>query len=506
MKIYFKEWVTFKKIIQSIEKLQTTKEVLIDIDSENPIFDDLFLWRFMMNVISSRWLNVKFVANSKKSKEYLITIWANVVQDKVFILKQFLTSLNNFFLTAKEAQVWLFEKKNYFSYIIVMVEIISVLYLFYWFYSFIKPSADIYIKPSYTMDEVIYNFRFYPSNSEDKYLKSKYITSPYYDWELELNYSMLSEVENIAYSQIPSKWKVRIVNDWNKDYSLIANTTFVTQDWLVFKAKHWFHIPANKDMKASVEVELEADVKDERWEIMWARWNIKSWTKLHIRKLNDSFYKDIVYWIAITDFQWWKRTWDWSISQNDINILTWKMLKYIDENKRRLLVEGQKDINQLILPFSDTISLSDYSFSISWSVWDKVDVVNWTINAKVSYKYLKRDEFESWIMSYLEERKSDVADLLEISRSSVLFYEKEMVWKIMVVPTKIEAIWWYDFEKDVNWIKSSIINNVVWLTKNDAQELILQNSEIDFAVIEINPPWYNLVPALKSRIKVHLTQ
>lgn len=506
MKINFKESVTFKKIIQSIEKLQTSKEVIIEIDSDNPIFDDLFLWRFMMNVIQTRWLNVKFVATSKKSKEYLNTIWANIIQDKVFILKQVLTSLNNFFLTAKEAQIWLFEKKNYFSYIIVIIEIISVLYLFYWFYSFIKPSADIYIKPSYTMDEVIYNFRFYPADSQDKYLDSKYITSPYYDWNLELRYSMISEVENIAYSQIPSKWKIRIVNDWNKDYSLVANTTFVTQDWIIFKAKHWFYIPANKDMKASVEVELEADIKDERWEIIWSRWNIKAWTKLHIRKLNDSIYKDIVYWYAISDFEWWERTWDWSISQNDIDILTWKLLNYVDENKKRLLVENQTQEDVLILPFSDIITLSDYTYSISWSVWDSIDVVNWTIIANISYKYLNRGEFEKWIMKYIEDRKSDVVDLLEISKSSVLFYEKDVVWKIMVVPTKVEAIWWYDFEKDVNWIKTSIVNNIVWLNKQQAQDIILQNSEIDFAFIEINPPWYNLVPALKSRIKVHLTQ
>jgi hypothetical protein len=101
----------------------------------------------------------------------------------------------------------------------------------------------------------------------------------------------------------------------------------------------------------------------------------------------------------------------------------------------------------------------------------------------------------------MDQRKSNIHEIITINTDSINFIQL-MSWSYnsYIIPTKINIIQWYDFQKDINDIKNSISDKVLWLPEDKAKNVILSYPEISNVTISISPPRYNLISNLKSRI------
>jgi hypothetical protein len=61
------------------------------------------------------------------------------------------------------------------------------------------------VKPTFYVEELVYNFRFYPISRQEEYKDVKHISIPYYTGDLTHEYSIYTTVENIKYIDNPSK-------------------------------------------------------------------------------------------------------------------------------------------------------------------------------------------------------------------------------------------------------------------------------------------------------------
>jgi len=98
---------------------------------------------------------------------------------------------------------------------------------------------------------------------------------------------------------------------------------------------------------------------------------------------------------------------------------------------------------------------------------------------------------------------SENRKLVNMDKNSLIFYSKYKVWENFAIPTKIDLVWWYDFEKDTNWIKNEILSKISNKSRYEAEKIILSYPEIWFVDIKISPSWYDALPNLKSNIKIN---
>lgn len=506
MKIKFSEKDSLYKIFRTIEKLPKTKQVFIYIESWNEFFDNNWWWIQLIEKLNNLELDYYFLIDNDKTKNFFTTIWTNRIVIKSFNFKEYFYNL----FSGLIKNTWnssFVKRKSWIFYILIVLEISAVLYLFYFFYTLISPYTNIIIKPSYHIEEVVYNYNVYPDNNFDEYENYRLISVPYKTWFVDYKYVMNIKVNNVKYLQNPAKWKISIINELDKDYSLVANTKFITNDWKLFRAIDWFNVPSKSWINTwSTQIIIEAMETDIDWNVIWARWNLESWEILYIQKLNDSFYLKQVYWKVENAFLWGETIEEWIVSIEDIDLLNNKLKEHLDSNKRIILEnEIVKKENEIILSFDDFISYEIIDININSEPWDTKSEIVWEINARMYYRYIDRDNMKKWIYEYLDQRSSDNLKLLDIERQSLVIYEKEQTWKSYVIPIKADVIWWYNFEVDVNWIIDKIKREISWKTKNDAKNLILNYPEIDATVIELYPSWYDVIPNLKSRINIKIT-
>ena len=69
------------------------------------------------------------------------------------------------------------------------------------------------------------------------------------------------------------------------------------------------------------------------------------------------------------------------------------------------------------------------------------------------------------------------------------------------MPTKMSVIRGYDFSKDYNGIKEDMKNKIIGKKKDDAQKLLLDYEEIGSILIKISPPWSDMIPSIRSRVR-----
>lgn len=136
------------------------------------------------------------------------------------------------------------EKKNYIFYVVFGCEFLFIIGVLYSLYVLILPGATLYITPTYQIDKITYNFRYYPINNTDYPRYSRYLSVPFYSGQLEYKYELAISAANIKYIQNPSEGEIRIYNPSEETYELVKNTRFITEDGRLFVAKNYFTVPA----------------------------------------------------------------------------------------------------------------------------------------------------------------------------------------------------------------------------------------------------------------------
>ena len=221
--------------------------------------------------------------------------------------------------------------------------------------------------------------------------------------------------------------------------------------------------------------------------------------------MKQSYFLKEIYAVAMQDFTWWSLDSEWEIVAQDIELLSWKLVSYIDQQKKNIAIQNFSNKDWILLTFSDTINYKIKSIDIPHEVWEKTSLINWTVTAEISFIYITRSDLVAAFSEYLQQRPSEMSKFISLDKNSLVFYEDD--WSsdnkwVFVVPTKIQVIQWYDFSKDINRILDEIKDHVVWADTETARTYILQYPEISSVKLKISPRWYSTIPKLKSRIKI----
>lgn len=153
----------------------------------------------------------------------------------------------NFFFNIKRFHLQVYAQKNYIFYAVFGFEVFFVFLILYLLYSVILPSARIVISPSNQAENVIYNFRYYPSTDINYQKNSRYLSLPYQKQFLDYKYNLRTNVSNIKYIQHPSEGTVKLFNTTAKELSFLSATKFSTEDGRMFISKKAFSIPAGTE-------------------------------------------------------------------------------------------------------------------------------------------------------------------------------------------------------------------------------------------------------------------
>jgi len=504
MKLFFLKDHSLYKIFKTLEKLPNGKTVHISIDPEHAFFDNEWRGKQIQELLQQRNIHAFFITKTENSRKFFERIWIPVIHQEKHKILKILNLVYLFFFNIKKFHLQAYTKKNYMFYMIFGFEIIFALIVLYFLYSLILPRTIIDIYPANQSENIIYNFRYYHINDKEFALQTKNLAIPYQTWFIDYKYTLSISVKNIKHIQNPSQWSIKIMNPTSKEYNLLKWTRFVTNDWLVFKSKSWFKIEPNSDMI----IEIVASDQDEKWNVIWARWNIPKDTTLYIKNLKESFFLKNIYAITMDQFSWGSMLSEWIVTQKDIDALSGKLLSTVKEQKQNIINQNFALPGQIFLHFDDLIKIESLSINIENKAQEKVPYLKWSIVVRIYFAYINQADLFQQTELYLKQRPSEKVKLITIDKSSIVFFsniKKDDLWAY-IIPTKLTIIQWYDFEKDVNNIINTIKTNIIWINKEKAKSLLLWYPEISSVKISIRPPWYTSITKLKSRVKINIIQ
>lgn len=506
MKLFFLNNDTLYKLFTTIEKVPKHTSIKIFIESENQFFRNPRRAKQIKQLLEERSLEATFVTESIAQKSYFEKNWLSYELRQQHMWRKILNISYWFFFNIKKFHLYIYQKKNYTFFAVFGAEMIFLCVILYLLYSLILPKTTIIIRPAHQINEVAYNFRYItPENIPNYPYPESHIIIPLQYQSATITKKLSIDGEQIKFITNPSQWQVRIVNTTNEAVKLIKNTQLITDDGILFTINDRVNIPAAwGDGKAGYAyVNATSKSEDDKGIAIGTRGNIAQWTQLIIKNLKQSKYTKSIYAEAVTSFHWWSLSKSWTIVASDIGVLQKKIFELIAKDKYGQAKKSASQQKIIILPFEElfTISGCNYEWPNNTDKLEKLTMLSGSLSCILNYPYLYLADINKWVQRYLEQRSSQVHNLVSISTESINFAQLMTgEYGSYIIPTKINTIQWYDFEKDINHIKNSIIESIAGISKEEAKKLILWYPEINNVTIKISPPRYNLISTLKSRL------
>lgn len=508
MKLFFLKDNSLYKIFKTIEKIPNKKTIHIYIDPEHAFFDNEWRGKQIQEIIQSKNINAFFITKTDRAKQFFQKIWLQVIHQEKHKFLKVLNLIYLFFFNIKRFHLQAYTKKNYVFYAICGFEITFFLIIIYLLYILILPSATLTLKSATQIENIIYNFRYYPAQDKEYPTLSRYLSIPISSWFIDYKYEMSLSVANIKHLQNPSQGQLRIINKTDQEYSFIKNTRFETSDGIAFKSNDRFKIPAAYwENRGETTINVTAMEQDAQGFIIGAKGNISKDTKAYIKLLKNSYYLKEVYGEAVEQFSWGNVESQGTITTKDIDILSGKLVEYINKQKRNIVNQNFNLENNLLLNFDNLIVSQIKNITVYNKEWEKVPQIKWSIIARLNFIYIKTNDLLDGVRKYLNQRPSEKVELINIDKNSIMFFNDIKEDKgVYIIPTKVSVIQWYNFSKDINGVLDSLKSRILGMDKNEAKEIILAYPEISNALIKVRPPRYNTLPKLKSRIKINYDQ
>ncbi len=497
--------------MKSIEKLPKGKAVSLYIDYQNSFFAHPWWGKQIVSLMDERAIKYSFVSKHPKAKKYFEehNIPYQYEAPNRFLHAMHLLGMLMF--NAKKFHLSVFTKKSTLSYVFIIGEVLGIFAIVYVMYQFLVPSATLLIQPAYTVEDVVYNFRYYPANTtwlhDQLSGETNYITIPFQIGSVKHSHTISVPVQSLQYLSNPSQWTVEVLNTLPVKFTLKQWTRFVTPDGITFIADQAFVLqPWNRQNPTRTIVWLTAIDKDTWWDIIWSRWNIASGTRLTIKNLSQSAVLGAVFANATNDFVWWVTKKQWVITDEDIAMVKEKLLAAVTwENKKLIVKKAFNDAEGFLLPMSNLITLTGIDYVINAASGSSVENIDATINITYRYPYVIWHNLMQWVSEYVGQRPSQTRQLISLQKNTATFYDSYVIQDYIILPTKVSAVRWYDFEKDSGRIKDEIKLKTAWLRKEEAQKIILWYPEISSVVVKTSPAWSDTLPTLKSRIYIRTT-
>jgi len=502
MKLVFDRSDSFYKIFKSVEKIPDGKSVDIEIHPHNQFFKNIRRGKQLVELLKEKKIAYTISTNSDFVVAYFSELGEKAELQEAHTFKKSAHLVYNFLFNIKKFHLQMFDKKDYLSFIVLWIESLILLIALYIFYVILVPTSVLSIKPSYNLEEIAYNFRYYPIESPLWWQDTKFISIPYYKSNIEHDLAFSVPLSDLKYNVINAQWFVKVTNTLNTQLTLKPNTKFMTDDGLLYKSLEWITVPG----RWSIVVPVESLEKDEKDQIIWTRGNIQAGTKLQVKNLQGSL-KSKIEVLSTVNFSGGKFFTEGIISDKDISNFTNKANEQIVKIKRDVLIKQLKTESTKPLLFDDMIDIEILSINLNKKAWDVANVVDGTIKAKLIYRYIYRDELMSAVYKFTAQRPNQSFSLLEIDRNSTVLFDRFVSSTgVYIIPTKVNTVRWYNFTSDVGGIKNQIKTKIRGMSKDEAQKTLLTFPSVWSASIKISPFRVNTIPNVLSRIKIEVVK
>ncbi len=537
----------------------TTRDTLLDIvikikesKKENIVLDFPFWHPILHNYLSLKILKNKYsdksltiVTNDLTSRKIWKPLWIeySIIKDKDFFeradFKQNLLKHNFTFseylkyITKKYFREFLdvilfnrninsisrYRKKSdsksnlWFFLFSLFITVFLFLFIFY----FAVNKATVEITPEVDIRIKSKNFIFQEKSNWDDIMWSKYI-------ELRPESKIINIKKKFSATGIdPSstkkaEWKVIFFNSYPEEFKLKPKTRIETASWIVYESKTLIIIPPSKlSSSGSVipweqTIEVIAQTYDNQWRFLWERWNIWKWVKLTVPWLDEE-YREKVFAITSTDMDWWSNDYQKIILESDIknstDILKNELeIKWLNELRNKIAENNfiNKATSFEILWVNDVIKYDNFRIlNIEEIVAGKrVDSfeLNWTIRVS-AYIYDKR--------KVLDKLKSTIDNSILIWSENMLRIDENSLRISEQIdrstnPMKIKAtvsisyLVSYNFDNNQDSYIGKLKNRIVWLNKNEAIKLLLNDKKVSHVKINIRPFFVKKLPNILDNI------
>jgi hypothetical protein len=179
MKLFFLESDSFYKIYKTLEKLPEHKKVTCFVETTNPIFDNVRWGKQIRDLIHEKKLQTTWIAKNEKAKHFFEA--AQLPYEYKYRNKRERNlHLTYLFLFKNKAfhQSWI-NKSDYMKHVIRVMELLLIGLVIYGTYLFVWPSARFTLTPTYTLQDIVYNFRYYPRQDNIFALENERLSIPY---------------------------------------------------------------------------------------------------------------------------------------------------------------------------------------------------------------------------------------------------------------------------------------------------------------------------------------
>ncbi len=475
------------------------------------------------NIWKRIWIKYSLTSNKDLSKtqellKYNFTFFSFLK----FQIKKYIEEIAYFLKSDKNQQLWIHNiTKNtktriWFFTTILLISISIFTFIFY----FAVNKTIVSITPETTIKTRNKNIIF-TENEETPSYRNNIVTIKKISNKTSLKETFWTSWVEIKNNK-RSFWKAIIYNYLDEEVELIKNTRLKTKSWLLYKIKKDINIKKAEKNKEwiiipwKIEVEIVAKDFDINWEVIWKNWNIKKWTKLILPWLNEK-EKESIYWETSSDIIWWSNEYAKILTKEDIDnsykIFEEKLKQNsLKELKNKIKQENiSNNITYEILWIDKIIKYSDLNIKEVWRIlnpWQKRDnfTLSWSIviNTYVYNKNTVINKMRSVIKNSIIEWDEKITFINDKSlRVSNVIYKQKYPHEIKAT-LQIEVFVSHNFDNEENYYVEKLKNEILWLDKEDAIKILLNDNKISEVNIEIRPFFINKVSNILKNIEFKL--
>lgn len=394
--------------------------------------------------------------------------------------------------------------------------LIFSLLLFIFIYYFAINKSYIYISPEIIVKKEAHNFIFKKNKENSILWNNKNIKIDVLSEKIDLNETYAStDIKSNKHDV--SSWKVVLYNLFQEEQTLVPNTRLQASNGVVFEIPDWVKIPAAlqdnfwKVSPGSIEVTVQAKLKDSMWEYTWSRWNIWASSHLYLPGLSEENQK-LIYAKSIEKFSWWRDDFQKMIAKEDIEnakkLFSQKLkTEALKSLKNNILIHNNRNNSQIdILSWEETISYKDMIINIpAWvEPWALKNSFSLTGSIVVhAYTYDKEGIIQK-LKTLINEKKLEWVEKIShidtnsLRMSEILYSDKSPFE--MKATFEIETLFFHDFLHKENTYISTLRSKVRGVSKDEAEKILLNDPKISNVEIKIRPFFVNTISNIHNNI------
>jgi hypothetical protein len=504
MRLQFTPQDSIYKIFKTIRKIPNYKEVRIFIDPKHTFFENPRRGKEIKETIEKKQLNAQFVVQDFATKRYFEDIGIPILFEQYTPMMRFLWQCHDLIFATKDFHNNLFVKQNYVSYLVFGAELAVIFWLLYIFWGLLSPNATITITPQYTIKPLIYTYRYYPHATGLPETGRKFLALPYYTGAIPFEHEMTINVQNINFVTTQAKGEVIIYNTLAEPLSLIANSKLIGPDDILFTTDTSVEVPGwSTALPGTARVQVTALSARENGEPIGEEGNIAKHTRLLIKNLPTSNETEEIFAEASMAFVGWSTEAQGTVLAEDIEKIEEKITDYVQEKRKEILQSTFTQRDGYILLFDDLITVDIQEFITTSHEGEKTAFIDGKLKGNIDFFFVKWADLLQGITTYIAQRPSEELFHIIPDPNSVTFftYTHNEAYDFLVIPTKVDLIYNYNFSRDGNGVLQEIREKIAWLATNEALRILMDYPEIGTAKIRISPSWYTTLPSLWAKIR-----